>query len=214
MSKTKFTFGNILLSLLLLGTVVVIGLIVLVYFQLTSTGQRSSRQQPVAESTPNRPIEIMSPDGKPAFRPQNADGSQPPQAASDTVQQEADAAANALKADNSPVNTRALTSGAYVPRKPRPPRQPRVKREKEYGNRGYAANNGDSQSSKSGSLKGEVPLEPVNRAPREKPLVPKNSERANRERGNNNNNSGERQLTPVKPIRQNKQQSESIDALF
>lgn len=220
MSRTdsKFTFGNILLGLLLLATVVVIGLIVLVYFQLTRPTQRGTGQTAAIEAPAKQPVEIISPDGKTVRT--DAAGSQPQSAQASAAaqqQQEADAAAAALNTQtaNAPINSSALTGGAAVPRKPRP-RKPRPPKENtEYGSNGEpSARSSKYRQRNHNADSGEIPLEPTNRAPREsrreRPLVPRNSER----REARNDHEGERPLTPVKPKRQSKQPSEAIDNLF
>ena len=62
-AKSKITFGNILLTLLVIGTFVVIGLMYVLYREIskpTVIGPEA-QQQPAA----SRPVEALSPDGKP-----------------------------------------------------------------------------------------------------------------------------------------------------
>lgn len=207
--KSKFTFGNILLASLLLGTVIVIGLIVLVYMELTRPAQRTAAVQDNTASAVRR-VEIMSPDGKPVQK-LTADGTQP-QTASEAAarSKEADAAAAALNADSSErLNTRALTSGAQVRKPPRPKRREYSANGTNNGNTKYGSRNSGNSSGSRGEAKGEVALEPVNR---ERPLPPRR-ERSGSRSESKGETSGERTLQPVKPQRSNKQ-SEAIDALF
>ncbi len=62
-AKSKITFGNILLTLLVIGTFVVIGLMYVLYREISKPTviDTETRQQPAA----SRPVEALSPDGKP-----------------------------------------------------------------------------------------------------------------------------------------------------
>lgn len=61
----KITFGNILLVILVLGTLVVGGLMYKLYQALTETPERTANWQ---QQQQQQPIEVMSPDGKPGER--------------------------------------------------------------------------------------------------------------------------------------------------
>lgn len=218
-SNSKFTFGNIMIGLLALGTLIVSALIALLYFEVTRTPKRTAAV--VQENAPAATVEAMSPNGAVAVRKIGVDGSAASQAASQpddpNRQQEAEAAANALNSSIAPppVNTRALTSGQNVPRKPRPKRPPRENSD--------SARNSERSRSSQNNTTGEVALEPVN-VPRERPVQPRrersdsgSGERGSRSRNNSQSSGGERELTPVRPPSrqpQNNKQSEAIDALF
>lgn len=209
--KSKFTFGNILIGLLLLGTLTVITLIILVYFELTRTPKHTP-SLPMETSAPALPVEAMSPDGRPvapAVQHNNLNNPQQKAASETAIQKEADEAVAALKTDDNPINTRALTAGTPPPRKPRPRRPKEPTGENAQNNRHNNAN------------RGEVALEPTNTPPRgERPLTPRNSRNSessgSTQRARNNNDSGERALSPVKPPQRNNHDkpSEAIDALF
>lgn len=206
-TKSKMTFGNILLSILLLGTLIVIGLIVLVYFQLTDPSQRTTNSQIQNTSTqPPQTVSILLPDGSEKERrvvdPNHQSASQTTTPASATINQDADNIANNLKNDQSDqLNNRALTGGnIYTPRRPRPkPRHDNTASNTNNTSNNYRSYNRNSYTNH-GNNKGEVPIEPNNT--HERTLQPKNSHQ--------NSNTGEQPLMPIKP----KKQSESIDALF
>ncbi|WP_027009484.1 hypothetical protein [Conchiformibius kuhniae] len=211
-TNSKFTFGNILLGLLALGTLIVSALMALVYFEVTRTPKRTAAIVQQENGASAAPVEAMSPDGRPVTVATANPGAEAASAPADPDRRkEAEAAASALNADSAaalpPVNTRALTGGQQVPRKPRPKRPPR-----ETANAEAAQNTRSQRSQNTG---GEVALEPVN-VPRERPLPPRNR---NSDSGNSRPSrqsqasSGERELTPVRPA-QNNRQTEAIDALF
>lgn len=193
--KNKLTFGNIIIGLLLLGVIIVISLIALVYFELTQTPKRTAAQQ--AGTNPTMSVEAMSPDGRTITRPIPRRIDHQINASEAAA---ADAAASALNAEQEtdPLDTSALTSGRRVQHRARPKRQ-----HKEPQNQQHNTNEQTQQHNPNNATK-EVPLEPIN-VPHEHPVKPKSN--------NNRNNSGERELTPVKPKRNGKQ-SEAIDALF
>lgn len=206
-TKSKMSFGNILLSILLLGTLIVIGLIVLVYFQLTDSSQRTTNTQIQNTSTqPPQTVSILLPDGSEKERRvidpnHNQQSASQTTSASTTANQDADNIANSFKNDHSEqLNSRALTGGnIYAPHRPRlkPKHDNNLSNNTSINN--YRSYN-RSYSNRNNN-KAEVPIEP-NNTMHERPLQPKNSHQ--------NSNTGEQPLTPIKP----KKQSESIDALF
>lgn len=232
-SNSKFTFGNILLGMLALGTLIVSALIALLYFEVTRTPKRTASVAEDNNSQPVTKVEAMLPDGATVVRKVGVGGAASQAAASQSAdpnrQQEADAAANALNNGLAPppINTRALTSGQRVQRsKPRPKRPPR-----EYNGEAQQARNSGERSSRNNantgnsSSNGEIALEPVNVPPRERSVRPRRSERGDTASGgerssrsrNSQSSGGERELTPVRPQSrpaQNNKQSEAIDALF
>lgn len=215
------SFGNILLSLLLLGTTIVIGLIVLVYFKLTGTEKRINTS-PTAVTAPVRPVEKMSPDGKPVTQ-NTATYTNNLSAANDaeTRRKAAEEAVNNIKNDTSNtmpiegVNSRALTSGAKQQVK-KPPRRRDPNLNAETLTRTRNSTDGEDNQI-------ETLLQPTNR---ERSLTPRDNtsqgERSLTPRRNNNDTENrppplrplqvERPLTPIRP--QNTRSSESIDELF
>lgn len=176
--KSKFTFGNILMSLLLLSAVVVIGLIVLVYFKLTSPNERKVNMSPNAVSAPAPKVEKITPNGQPVANIQ-ADPSQsqatPNQASATAARsKDADDAVNSMAADTKSTkgfNNNALTSGAQAVKKPRPKPRQNTEGTANTRNNDYTRNT----RNRTQQQQEETPLQPTNRA--ERRLNPTNSER-------------------------------------
>lgn len=178
-SKSKLTFGNILMGLLLLSAVVVIGLIVLVYFKLTSPSERKVNMSPNAVSAPAPKVEKITPNGQPVANIQ-ADPSQsqaaPNQASAAAARKkDADDAVNSMAADSKEekgFNARAL--GAATGAQPAQKRvRPRTQRTQQ--NADGSATNNTRSTRRAATEQEETPLAPTNRA--ERRLNPTNSER-------------------------------------
>lgn len=186
----RFTFGQIMVSLLLLGVVVLIGLIVLVYFTLTEK-QPTHTFTPTEVSAPVRPVERFGPDGKPvAAHALPAQASNAQQTASEVAAQQkaADKTVNNLQNNRgaTQIQQGALVAGAaagvaanQVRRAPKPrPRRQAVNENGEPIAPSTSRRRSNSQAANDGD---EVPLQPVQRG--ERRLTPRN-------------NTQERQLTP------------------
>lgn len=174
----KITFGNILLTLLVLGTFVVGGLMYKLYQQLTETPEKTANWH---QNQQQLPVEVMSPNAAPGservYRPAGA--SAPTPAAVPTAQTAPAPATAAASAVAAPVNPNALTAGEAAPRKPAAAPKRNTAAEAQGGN------NGAEASSDSG-----VPLLPTNvthapapqaapkpaEQPKERPLKPRPAE--------------------------------------
>lgn len=199
--KPRMTFGQILASLLLLGVLVVIGLIVLVYFKLTSPVERA-HTAPIEASAPIRAVERITPDGKPApaLSPVAPDATVAANNMASHAAKAADEAVNRLQsntADNAPVeglNNAALAGGAaagVAAAQLKKQREAAAARRRAREQQRAAAANGEnpvprrSRSNNTYNEGEEIPLQPIQRG--ERRLTPRNS---------NNSQSGERELTP------------------
>lgn len=67
-NNRKLTFGNILLTLLVLGTLVVIGLMGKLYIELTKTPEKTEQMHKERQQN-NQQVEVMSPNAKPGDEP-------------------------------------------------------------------------------------------------------------------------------------------------
>lgn len=205
--KPRMTFGQILASLLLLGVLVVIGLIVLVYFKLTSPVERV-QTAPVEASAPARPVERMTPDGKPALAT-NPVAPEASASAANNAAKAADEAVNHIQgntADNAPVeglNNGALAGGAAAGvtaaqlKKQREAAAARRRAREQRAAERAAAANGEvpapRRSRNNVQNEGEeIPLQPIQRG--ERRLTPRNTQSGEREL--TPRNQGERPLTP------------------
>lgn len=215
--RRKISLGTILLSLLLLGTVVVIGLIVLVYFKLTSIDTKPINTNPVTMTAPVQPVEKMSPDGKRVIQSpmyaNTANGASVPATSSAAVarSKDADDAVKNLRDNGDGVvsntmpleNSRSLTNGATQAKKPR------RRRENNGNNDTMPIPTTRNRNNHSYDTQDEIPLQPINRG--ERPLTPRRSNNSNSE-----NHSAQRAAPqaerPLAPIRQ--KQSEEINELF
>lgn len=228
--KSRMSFGNILLSLLLLGTITVIGLIVLVYFKLTNPSERTT-VTPVQASAPARPVEKLVPNGTNMVsasdaNPNPASVRQPPllipYSQQNAQAKDAEDAVNTLNNSNTKYNSRALTDGAVVPKKTTPRRRTNTQTENAENTTTPATRNNTRSSRNNQAIAGEVPLQPTN-APRERTLTPRNTPSASQNNTNNerprrtytapprNEQQGERVLTPTRPARKS---NDAIDELF
>lgn len=225
--RRKMSLGTILLSLLLLGTVVVIGLIVLVYFKLTSIDTKPINTNPATMTAPVQPVEKMSPDGKRVIQSpmyantaNTANGASVPATSSAAVarSKDADDAVKNLRDNGDGVvsntmpleNSRSLTNGATQAKKPR------RRRENNGNNDTMPIPTTRNRNNHSYNTQDEIPLQPINRGerplvPRERTLTPRRSNNSNSE-----NHSAQRAAPqaerPLAPIRQ--KQSEEINELF
>ena len=215
--RRKMSLGTILLSLLLLGTVVVIGLIVLVYFKLTSIDTKPINTNPATMTAPVQPVEKMSPDGKRGIQSpmyaNTANGASVPATSSAAVarSKDADDAVKNLRDNGDGVvsntmpleNSRSLTNGATQAKKPR------RRRENNGNNDTMPIPTTRNRNNHSYDTQDEIPLQPINRG--ERPLTPRRSNNSNSE-----NHSAQRAAPqaerPLAPIRQ--KQSEEINELF
>lgn len=203
--KPRMTFGQILASLLLLGVVVVIGLLVLLYFKLTSPVERSN-YAPAAVSAPVRPVERFTPDGKTVTDANQTAVATASSAASEVAAQQkaADEAVQNLQnntAGNAPVNglnSGALTGGAAVGAAAAARKQQAAQRRRREA---AAAANGDNtprrrQQQQQYTEADEVPLQPIQRG--ERRLTPRNTQQGERTLTprNTQQQQGERTLTP------------------
>lgn len=167
--KSKFTFGNILLVLLVLGTIGVMGLMYVVYNEITTTPERTAAQAQQEQQAASRPVEALTPDGKPLAasardlslppRPQQQTASAPPEPGMD-------------------INDTALTDGA-TPKKPKKPKTPAAETATNTDNGEIQLQPTGTGGNLSGSSSGETRLQPTNNdEPRERRLQP--AERKNR----------------------------------
>lgn len=231
----RFTFGQIMLSLLLLGVVVVIGLIVLVYFTLTDNSHKTSTFSPQPVSAPVRPVERFTPDGKPIAANTQVTPQSPLAASEAAAQQKAaDEAVNQLNnATATQINQAALAGGAAAgalagQARQRPPK-PRVRRQPINSETGETTPQTRRRATNQNNETGEVPLQPIQRGERrltpnnrtqqgERQLTPRRSQQATDEQPKRpirlapQGEQRERPLTPTRPQGNNK--SEAIDQLF
>lgn len=237
-SPRRFTFGQIMLSLLLLGVVVVIGLIVMVYFALTER-KPVHHVTPASVSAPVRPVERFTPDGKPVTTPLavTSTSSPPTQNASEVAAQQkaADEEVNRLQNNRSATQIQqgalvaGAAAGAVAANQARRTPKPRVRRQtvNENGEPITPRRRSQQQANNANNNGEEVPLQPVQRS--ERRLVPRNQQGERQLTPRRQQNSGgeetvrrparanppseqrERQLTPTRP---NSGRSEAIEQLF
>lgn len=147
----KITFGNILLTLLVLGTFIVGGLMYKLYQELTETPEKTANWH---QNQQQLPVEVMSPNAAPGservYRPAGA--SAPAPAAVPAAQTAAAPAPTAASAA-APVNPNALTSGEAAPRKPAAPKRNAAA---ETSVKAQSSNAAETPSD------GGVPLHPIN----------------------------------------------------
>lgn len=227
-SDSKLTFGNILLSLLLLGTIVVIGLIGFVYFELTRTPQHAPLKLDQPTDSTQQKIDALSPQGKTQSIYQERRPSLPPQASQ--AQPTTENNKQTAEAVDAPVYANDVAPPVVKPKPPKPPKPPREKTQTAQEDTTIPPPTKLSPNNN----KGEVVLQPTNTpAPRretgERTLQPKNipqniqplnSGRSSDDSGNSrsrnqNSGGGERVLQPKNPPRQQQNDGGSnIDNLF
>lgn len=156
----KFTFGNILLVLLVIGTFVVGGLMYKLYQQLTETPEKTANWH--EQQKQQQQVEVISPNGKPDERVYRPAGASAAQTEPTTPTQTAKQPHEYPVSEPDPVNSDALTGGTTpAPRKnatKKTTAQPNNESERTL----------KPEPSQSNSLPGEVPLRPTN-APNKQP---------------------------------------------
>lgn len=170
MSKNtkRITFGNIMVTLLVLGTFTVIGLLGKLYIELTKTPDNTAARQ--QQQQQQQQTQLISPDAKkkPEYNNDNQNASAAVATNNPRVQaaQPTTVSSMAMASEPSNINTMPLTTSAN--KKPQTPKK-------------VTTPSRDENTQANGNLSGEVPLQPTNApAPRA-----------------NNSNSGERKLVPV-----------------
>lgn len=168
-SAGKITFGTILLTLLVLGTFVVGGLMYTLYRELTETPEKTANWH---EQQQKQQIEVMSPDGKPGERVYRAPG-QPAAASVPTAATTAPPAAQTGTAASAPPPS--ALEGEAAPKIPTA-KKPQAK--KPTAATDIPAEQPLRPEPAPHTTAGEVPLRPTNTAPRdsgeqrERPLKP------------------------------------------
>lgn len=146
----KITFGNILLTLLVLGTFIVGGLMYKLYQELTETPEKTANWH---QNQQQLPVEVMSPNAAPGservYRPAGASA---PAAVPTTAQTVPAHTPFAAASATATVNPNALTAGEAAPRKPASKRNAAAETSAKAQNSNAAEAPSD----------GGVPLHPIN----------------------------------------------------
>ncbi|XXQ67429.1 hypothetical protein ACKLNO_07285 [Neisseriaceae bacterium B1] len=119
--KRGLTFGNILLTLLVIGTFAVMGLMAKLYIELTKTPEKTAQMH---EEQQKQQVEVMSPNAqpgdKPVYRDANAQAASKPMT-QPALQQTMQTAAASQVVPESEIKEAALNSGAVPIKKPAAP---------------------------------------------------------------------------------------------
>lgn len=195
--RSKFTFGNILLTLLVLGTFAVIGLMVKLYIELTKTPEKTVQMHQEQEK---QKIEVMSPNAQPGdklvYRDATQAASKPVAQTQQQVAANNQAAASGIgSAENKEeFKEAALHSGAAPAKKAAAQQAKKV------------AKTAEQEA---------VELKPINTVAGEVQLKPTNIQpAANTTRNNASAETGERKLKPQPRNVEKAKSREAIDELF
>ncbi|MDK4679896.1 hypothetical protein QDY71_00170 [Kingella negevensis] len=207
--QSGITFGNILMSLLVLGLFIVIGLMAVLYLEISKTPERTAANFQADSTQPEKiKVEKLSPTNRAKGEVVEKEAGETPVASKENA--EAQAASVPEESDNTKINKAILSGGANIqPKKPAP--------------KSVKQNADVSKTHPANETTGERELIPTNvpsgnkqesKPKNDVPTVAKPARRP--ERTIESKQTGERELKPVERPNRTKSNSESdsISNLF